>query len=481
MKNLGRIFILLVLFTNIIYAKVTATVEPSVVYSGESATYKLTISGEDIQKPALYDICGNDITSTASQTSIRYINGDYKKSNVLSYEFTPQKDCVVPAVTVKIDGKSELSNSVKVVVKPRSQNLGADFVLALTPSKKELYVGEPFILSLELKQKEGAEALDSKFIAPEFKGFWKKGESEAKRTKENGFIVTRMAYKLAPQREGNLTIEPATLKIATRIGSNNWGTLIPRVKWRAYYSNTLNLQVKALPNNAKIIGDFTISAKAEKLVVNPNEPVNVNISVLGEGNLEDIESFKPYVQDVNVFDEKIVVDGNKLSQKLVFVGDKDFTIPSFELVYFNTKTGKVQKIKTEPIAIKVNGSATPKDNSVQITRDDSKQSASPEKVEVVKTKVEVKDNYILIGVAFVLGVLVGASFMLLSRREKSKTAKKLNLKDEKLLLIKLLPFKDIDAEVQEVVDILEHNIYSKEKKALDKRVLKELIERYSIT
>jgi len=286
---------------------------------------------------------------------------------------------------------------------------------------------------------------------------------------------------LAPQREGNLTIKPATLKIATRIGSNNWGTLIPRVKWRAYYSNQLNLKVKALPNNAKIIGDFTISAQAEKLEVNPNEPVNVNISVVGEGNLEDIESFKPYVQDVNVFDEKVIVEGNKLSQKLVFVGDKDFTIPSFELAFFNTKTGKVQKIKTEAISIKVNGSATPKDNSIQITRDDKKPSMNPEKVEVVKTKVEVKDNYILIGIAFVFGVLVGASLMLFSRREKSKTTKKLNIKDEKLLLIKLLPFKDIDVEVQGIVDILEHNIYSKEKKVLDKKILKELIQRYNIT
>ncbi len=480
MKNLGKIFILLILFTHTIYANVTATVEPSVVYSGETATYRLTISGESVTKPALSDICGNDITATSSQTSIQYINGDYKKSYILSYEFMPQKSCTIAPVTVEIDGKEEQSNSVKLLVKPKSQNMHANFILNLTPSKKELYVGEPFLLHLELKQREGAEALDSKFVPPDFKGFWMKGESEAKRTRENGFIVTRMVYKLAAQREGNLTIEPATLKIATRIGSNNWGTLIPRVKWSAYYSNSVALKVKALPNNAKIIGDFTLSAKAEKLEVNANEPVNVTVTLKGEGNLEDVDGFKPYIQDVNVFDEKVAIDGDTLTQKLVFVGDRDFTIPPFELVYFNTKTGKVQKLKTEPIHVKVNGAVAKSDVKVEIKRNDSATTTPQKQSEAVKTTVEVRENYILIGIAFVFGLLVGASLMLFRRGERLKKGKKLNLKDEKLLLIKLMPFKD-DAQVQEIVDILEHNIYSKEKKAVDKKILKEVIQRYDIT
>jgi len=478
MQNLGRIFTILVLFTNIIYASVIAQVEPKVAYVGDSVSYNLTITGSDVKRPALSDICGNDITATGSQTSIQYVNGDYQKSYILSYEFTATKSCVIPPVEVEVGSNVEKSNSVRLEVKPRTQDLNADFVLSLEASKKELYVGEPFTLTLVIKQKNGVSALDNKFVAPDLKGFWVKSEGSAQRGSGNGYTATKVEYKLAPQREGNLTISPAQLKIATRSGRNNWGTLIPQLKWRTYYSNELHIKVKALPNNVKIIGDFTLSATANKKEVNPNEPVNVTIKVVGEGNLEDIESFKPYVKDVNVFDEKLQVDGNVLTQKLVFVGEKDFTIPSFELVFFNSKTAKVQKITTEPIEIKVNGNV--QKSEVKIQRDETATTPA-KKSEVIKTKVEVKDNYILVAIAFAVGVVLGVLLMSIKFKTSDKKRKKVNLKDEKLLLMKLLPFKDNDADVQNIVDTLEHNIYSKEKKPLDKKLLKEIINKYNIT
>ena len=478
MKNLGRVLIVLVLFTNIIYASVVADIEPKIVYEGDSVTYHLTISGRDVKKPALSDICGNEITATGSQTSIQYINGDYQKSYILSYEFSAKKSCVIAPTEVEVDSSIESSNSVKMKVKPRGQDINADFVLSLEASKKELYVGEPFTLTLLLKQKDGVNALDNKFVAPGFKGFWMKSEGNTQRGRGSGYTVTKVEYKLAPQREGNLTITPAQLKIATRSGGNNWGTLIPQVKWRSYYSNELSLKIKALPSDAKIIGDLKLSVLAEKLEVNPNEPVNITVEVLGEGNLEDVESFKPYLKDVNVFDEKLLVKGNKLTQKLVFVGESDFTIPSFELVFFNTKTAKVQKIKTEPINIKVNGST--QKSKIKIKRDET--SVQPtKKVEVVKTKTDVRNNYALVAISFVIGLFIGMILMRIKFTTSTKKVKKLNFKDEKLLLMKLLPFKDIDSNVQNVIDTLENNIYSKEKKSLDKKLLKEIVDKYNIT
>jgi len=144
---------------------------------------------------------------------------------------------------------------------------------------------------------------------------------------------------LAAQRDGNLTVTPAQLKIASRINTRDmWGSFSPNLKWRSYFSNELAVAAKPLPNGATIIGDFKITAVADKTEINQNEAVNVTLEVLGSGNLEDIQSFKPYVQNVNVFDEKIVVNKDKLTQKLVFVSDSDFTIPPFELAFFNTKT-----------------------------------------------------------------------------------------------------------------------------------------------
>jgi ElaB/YqjD/DUF883 family membrane-anchored ribosome-binding protein len=475
MKNLGKIVIFLIFFANILNASVTAKVEPKYVYAGDTATYMLTISGNNVKKPLLLDICGNDIVATGSQTSIQSINGNYQKSYTLTYDFVPQKNCTIAPVDVSIDSKIEKSNSVNVEVKPRVQDKNAEFILSFKTSKSELFVGEPFTLTLFLKQRKGAQAVDSKFIAPEFKGFWKKSESQAQRTEDSDYIITKVVYELAPQREGKLTISPAQLKIATRSGRNNWGTFMPQVQWRTYYSNSVSIKAKALPNNAKLVGDFKLSAIADKKVVHQNEAVNVTVTVVGNGDLEDIESFKPYMDSVNIFDEKIEIKGNKLTQKLVFVGDEDFTIPSFELVFFNTKTQKVQKIKTEPISVKVSGSAPTKE--LKIKRDENN-SITPQLVS--KEVVVVKENYLYIALAFGVGLILGVLIMLVKPKSSKVKTSKLNIKDEKVLFVKLLPYKE-DAEVASILDTLEKNLYSKSKTALDKKVLKEVIKRYSIS
>lgn len=475
MKNLGNIALFLLLFTSTIYASVTARVEPTTLYAGDTATYALTISGADIKKPLLSDICGNDIVGTGSQTSIQSINGNYQKSYTLTYNFVPLKSCKIESVEVEVDSKIERSNSVDVVVKPRAQDLNAEFVLSLSSSKKELFVGEPFSVTLLLKQKRDAKAVDSKFIAPDFKGFWVKSEGKAQRSEEGDFIVTKVLYELAPQREGTLSIKPAQLKIASRVGVNNWGTLIPQVKWRSYYSNELHVSSKPLPNGAKLVGDFTISAEVSRVEVNPNEAVNVTLTLKGLGNLEDVESFKPYLKDVNVFDEKIVIEGNKLTQKLVFVSERDFLIPAFELEFYNSTTQMMQKVRTEPVEVKVSGDL--QKSEVKITRDESPTTQERR----VEEKIVVQNDYLVLSLLFFGGVLSGVALMFLVRQKKSKRVKRLDIKDEKVVLMKLLPFKDNDSEVQRIVDILENNIYSKEKQKIDKKLLKELIKRYDIS
>lgn len=477
MKNLGKkIIIIFSLLATTIYASVVAKVYPKNIVSGEVATYTLAITGGEVHKPVITTICGSNVLGTSSQTSIQMINNDYKKSYVLSYQFIPKKSCLIVPVNVEIDGKMEQSNSVKVTVKPAVQDKNANFVVNLIPSKTKLFVGEPFNLQLVLKQKKDAEAIDSKFIAPDFKGFWVKGESQATRSEEGDFIVTKATYRLAPQREGNWTIQPAQLKIASRISSRDvWGSFMPQVKWKSYFSNEVHIKAKLLPNNAKIVGNFTINATVDKLEINPNEAVNVTVKVVGDGNLEDIKSFKPYIPDVNVFDEKINIKGNTLTQKLAFVSDTDFTIAPFSLAFYNLKTKRVEKISTQPIRIKVNGAV--KKTELKIQRDDSVKIPSLH----VTQKREVLSQIWIVTV-FIAGLLIGVLIMLFVKPVKFlKKAKTLNLNDEKLLLVKLLPYKDNDKEVKKIVDILEANIYSSKKEKIDKKVLKELLKKYDIS
>ncbi|HFB54007.1 MAG TPA: oxygen-tolerance protein [Sulfurimonas autotrophica] len=480
MKNLGKKILIIFIFAlNSLYASVVARVEPPVVYTGETATFILTVSGEKVHKPIVNDICGNQILGTSSQTSIEMVNMDYKKSYVLSYEFAPVKSCTIEPVSVEIDGKIEKSNAVKVVVKPAAQDKNADFVLSLKPDKTNVYVGEPFVLHLELKQNKRASAVDSKFIEPDFKGFWVKDKSQATREDTPEFVITKADYTLAAQREGNLTINPAQLRIATRSNRRDmWGSFMPQIKWKNYYSNEVQIHAKPLPNGAKIVGDFTISAKADKTEITSNEAVNVTVTVKGNGNLEDIGSFKPYIDGVNVFDEKVEVKGNTLTQKLAFVSDKDFTIPPFKLAFYNLKTKQVQQIKTEPIHIKVKGS-TQTNSSLNIKKEEPQLTVKKAKEQSVESSSNV--NFLWIVVAFVVGLVLGIALVLFNPFKSSKKEKRFSIKDEKLLLLKLLPYKDMDEDVKKIVDTLEGNLYGEKKEKIDKKLLKEIVKKYDIS
>ena len=477
MKNLGKILFIIFLIPTAIYASVTSSVNYKSVSKGEMVVFSLKIRGNEVQRPIINRICDSDVISTSSQTSIEIVDGDYKKSYVLGYKFMPQKSCEIKPIDVEVDGKMQTSKALKVEVKPMSRDKNADFLLTLETEKKEFFVGEPFELTLLFKQKHSAEAVDSKFNTPSMKGFWIKGESKPERRDDGEYSITTVKYILAAQREGNLSILPAEMSIASRTSSKDvWGSFSPQIKWRNYFSNELDLNIKPIPLGAKLVGEFTISSKVDKTKINPNEAVNVTVEVHGSGNLEDIKTFKPYVENVSVFDEKISVKGMKLTQKLALVSDNDFIVPPFELKFFNPKTKKIETISTAKIKVEVSGQKA--EPELKIKRDEAQLPIveKSEETQIVKNEF----NPMWMSSIFILGTVFGIVLMLLKPLRIFKSEKSINIKDEKLLLVKLLPFKD-DKEVQEILDTLENNLYSADKKKVDKKVLKEVLQKYEIS
>ncbi len=471
MKNLGKIIVLIILIEHAIYASVVATVSDETIAVGDMVTYSLTISGENVKRPQINRLCETDVISTASQTSIQMVNGDYTKNYILSYKFMPQKSCEIQPVEVEINGKKEGSNAVKIEVKAATSAKDSDFVLKLMSSKKEVYVGEPFEITILLKQKLNAEAVDSKFIAPELKGFWIKSESKPERSQDDAYSITKLSYMMAPQREGSIKIAPAQIRIASRSNTrDSWGAWVPNLKWRAYFSNELTLDVKPLPPGVDLVGDFTIEATADKSEINTNEAVNVTLRVKGKGNLEDIKTFKPYIDGVSVFDEKITIVKSLLSQKMAFVADKDFLIPPFKIRFFNPKTKEIKTVSTKEINIKVKN-AKPQEELI------IKREEQPKKEVVKVVQKEFDTAWMLL--TFIIGLACGIIIVLLKPWSYFSKEKKLSIKDPKTLLVKLLPYKN-DEEVGKIIDILEKNIYENANLEYDKKVLKECLKKYSI-
>jgi len=472
MKNLGKIAILLLLLPHVIYAGVTASVDLKSVTLGEMVTLSLNVSGEDIQRPNIQVLCDTDVISTSSQTSIQMINGDYRKNFILSYKFMPQESCTINPIDITIGNQVHKTKPISIEVKPASALKDADFILTLQSNKKSVFVGEPFEVTLLFKQKNNAEAVDSKFIAPVLKGFWIKEETKPRSYREGNYTVTEIKYTMAAQRFGTLKVEKAQMQIASRANTrDSWGSWIPQIKWRSYFSNDLSINVMRPPASVDLVGDLSISVKADKTEINANEAINVTVEVNGEGNLEDIKSFKPYIDGVSVFDEKISIKGTKLTQKMAFISDSDFTIPPFTLKYFNPKTKDIQSVSTKEISVKVKN-AKPKEE-LKIKRQDSKEVQPQAKI----TQSELPSFYMLI--SLVSGFIIGVVLTLLKPWRVFNREKSISLKDPKALLIKLLPYKH-NEDVKRVIDDLESSIYSENGLKVEKKVLKDILKKYEI-
>jgi len=476
MKNLGKILLSLIIISPVmLFGDVKASLDPSSVSMGDMATLNLSITGKDIKRPQVLTLCDTDVVSTGARTSIEMINGNYSRSYILSYQFSPQKDCEIKPIKVEVDGVIEKSNSVHLKVKPIDRSPNANFILSLSSEKKEVLVGEPFEVTLLLKQKKDAEAVDSKYIAPDLKGFWRKNESKPIQYKDGDYLVTKVLYTLAAQRTGMLKIPPAKIQIASRANRRDmFGMWMQNVNWKTYFSNELNVDVKPLPAGVDLVGDFTISATADKSEINANEALNVIVKIQGDGNLEDIKTLKPYVNNVSIFDEKIVIANFELSQKMAFVADADFTVPSFSIKYFDLKTKEIKTISTKEIKIKVNGAKAKKE--LKIKRQENQEVLSEKTLSTTQPKI----FYFWLLLTFLVGLAGGILIMILKPWKFFIKEKSLNIKDHKVLLMKLLPFKG-DGDVQKIVDILEKNIYSNEKIEIDKKVLKELLKKHSIS
>ena len=471
MKNLGKIFFIFFILQKTIFGTVVASVDSTNVQFGDTITYSIDIQGDDIKKPKILTLCGENVIATSASTSFRYVNGSTQKQYILSYKFIPKKSCTISEKEVSIGTDIEKTKAIEIKVEKTISSKTSDFYLTLESNKENIYVGEPFELTIVLKQKNSAKVVDSEFSPPDIKGFWLKGEPRQTREEGKDYTTTKIIYNLAPQREGTLTVSSAHIKIASRQNTRNyWGGVFPDVKWKTYFSPSLDIVAKPLPEGMELVGDLSIEASVDTLEVNANEAISVNIKVLGSGNLEDVKSFKPYIDGVSVFDEKMVIANNILTQKITFVADQSFVIPAFSLKFFNTATNEMKIISTEPIEIKVKNSK--QKEALKIKRAEGV-------TEVVSAPVVKELNYLWIVLALFSGLGLGILIMYFKPWTLISSKKTFNMKDYKIVLVRLMPYKE-NKDVKEMVSLLENNVYSKVKKELDTKVLKELLKKYKI-
>jgi hypothetical protein len=473
-STLGKILFIFLLSYNL-YANAVASLSTKSFYEGDSVKLIIEAQGNKIEFPNLTEIEGFPVIGTGSSSQTSIINGNVTKYQTLRYTFYPTKSIDIKPIEVKIDGKIYKTGSLHLnKIKPTASKKGDLFELNLKTSKKKAYVGEPIILTLQFKYKNGANIIDANLADFEMNNFWVKKLNSPKPYQKGDYVVYDSNYLIFAQKSGELTIPNQKIDIATR--TRNFLT-----SWKKVFSNNAKLDITPLPNGTNILGDYKINASVDKTVVNANKPTNLTITLEGFGNIDDVDPFNLELVNEVVYSSKPEVKsfikknkyGGKFVQKISIVGDKDFTIPAIKFSYFDIKTKTIKTIETKPFKIEVKG---------QVKKETPKIETNGTTIETQKVIVKTVDSNIkyLYGL---VGLILGGAivYLLLTRNiKKEKVEKPISkkikqAKSDKELYDILLPYSQ-NKDITTYIKILEENIYNQGEIKIDKKELIEIFE-----
>ncbi len=451
---------------------------PDSFVNGESYIFEYEAVGSSVDFPKIKQIDGFTVEDLGSSRSLQIINGNYDEKILKRFRIVPNKSFTIPPFVFKIDGK-EIKSEEKKVSERKIQKTKSDyFDLTITPSKKQLYVGESLIVKLTFKYKRGLQITNLGFEPPHFENFWyKKIDNSNKRYEENGYNVQELDFLLFPQKSGVLQIKPlrVDVQMVDTNSSSNFTFFSSAPKLEKVYSNNLSFNVKALPSDVTLIGDFVLNASIDKDEINLGESINYRLEITGFGNFDDIEDFKLDIPNTTIYDNKAEVETNfkdnkyegKYSKVFSIVPNTSLEIPPFELKFFNKEENKVKVLKSKSFKIKVNGE---KQKEVVLQKPIEKE----EKVLMEKEFPLVeKIKYFLFGALSVLLIFCLYIYVKLQKSKKkikeTSLSKLIKSSKDKLDLMKILiPYLKRDNE-------LDNLIFECEKSNLEFKVLKKKI------
>lgn len=460
---------------------------PDEFVKGESFLFEFEAVGSSIDFPKVEKIGDYLVEDLGTSRSLQIINGNYDEKLSKRYKIVPTKNFTIPSFTFIINGEEVKSQQKDILVKKLKKTLSNNFDLTLTPSKKVVYVGEDIVLKLVFKYKKGLQITNLGFEQPHFENFWyKKITNSNKRYEENTYVVQELEFLLFPQKSGNLKINPLRVDVQmvdTSRGNGTFGFFSTVPKVVKVYSNELSLNVKELPANINLVGEFDIKASIDRDEVNQGESISYKLVIEGIGNFDDIEDMKLNIPNAVIYDNKPEIK-TKYSQKgyegfyqksFSIIPNDTTTIPSLELQYFSKGQNKVITKRSKPFEIKVKNTVQKK-----VVLEKPKEIEKKEEIKTLEKSSSLKEKvtFFILGIFITLLIIGLYNFVRIKKQKKNKVdtpliklVKKAKFKDE---LIKILaPFIKKDEELDKLIYECESD---KDFKALQKDIVSLLKE-----
>lgn len=122
-----------------------------------------------------------------------------------------------------------------------------------------------------------------------------------------------------------------------------------------------SININILKTDERMVGEFVLDTKADKNDVKAFVPYHLELSIQGVGDFQLFEDIVFKIEGVEVFSEdayediELTKDGYKgvWSKKFAFVSEKDFTIPSWKLSYFDPEDKRTKELLYEGVKVGV--------------------------------------------------------------------------------------------------------------------------------
>lgn len=419
----------------------------------------------------LPDFKGLQQLAESQQSNFQIVNGQILNQSGLEVILVADREgeYTIGSATLIISGKKYKTKPITITVKqglkpknkPNQRLQGAFLTTEVT--EENPFLNQEIVLTVKLYARDYSILNRIRnYNEPDFANLVTKYVSE--KTDDNirqevingqTYVSQELArYIIFPQKSGKIEIDPFAIEV---IISGYYGSEAVQLT-----SQPILLKVKDLPapkpkNYSGAVGNYKLTASMSKDEVKANNAVNLEVEIIGSGNLntiktpdielsETIETYAPKRRDA--FEAKPSGMKGKVVENTVMVpqyGGK-YAIGPIRFCYFDPKEEKYVTLATEPMVLKVDGPEPPTNiqavqdslaNLEHITdhqRNDSTgivNSFVPEKIAEVKDKVVTtvskSNNWIWMVVAAVIGLL---AFLLL-RKKKTKSAPQ-KVSDKKL-------------------------------------------------
>lgn len=373
--------------------EVVADVDRTELAVGERLILTVTVTGGPLnpRQPELHGFTGLRRAGPPSTRFFRRtVNGAITAEASFHYPFVATREgtVTIPPIEVVIGGQIYSTEEIQVRVyrgletgdgtpgpedsSSQSEAQGnernpAMFVTASVDDERP-YLGEQITYTFRFYRRSALRSFGQygrpQYQPPDFSGFWNIRETDQREYTDtigiDRYSVVELQTVLFPSVVGTTTIEPAGLSVPIDFFQppNHLET------------EPIRVEVRPLPTDAPAgftgaVGRFDITSQVDDSAEGKvNEPVQLTVSISGEGNIETLpDPAWPEFEDWRMFespasDRSGVIDGRLVGARdyeVILVPQRagELEIPRITYPFFDTDTGEYTTAVTDPISMTI--------------------------------------------------------------------------------------------------------------------------------